>query len=152
MARGKSLLLSTDADPPIYHRGSPASPPLYKSLASSTRCTYSPPLVVPQFGRWQAALDVLDDIGDTADIVTYNAVLHALSLAGKSQQAVALLKRLQESKTVQVSRRHDVGENIMEKMAPLLSVVSLVWRTFGGRQRRLTLCATRRIMSDWWGP
>lgn len=48
-----------------------------------------------QFGRWELALKVLDEIGDLADIITYNSALHALSKAGQWEQAVALLHRME---------------------------------------------------------
>lgn len=59
-----------------------------------------------QFGRWELALKVLDEIGDVADIITYNSALHALSKSGQWEQAVALLHRMEAvgGATVRVCR------------------------------------------------
>lgn len=48
------------------------------------------------------ALDVLNQIGDMANVVTYNSVLHALSKGGACDEAVELLNRMKTEGRVDV--------------------------------------------------
>lgn len=52
------------------------------------------------------ALDVLNEIGDMANVITYNSVLHALSMGGACDQAVELLNRMKTEGRVHVRCGH----------------------------------------------
>ena len=52
------------------------------------------------------ALDVLNEIGGMANVITYNSVLHALSMGGACDQAVELLNRMKTESKVDVRCAH----------------------------------------------
>lgn len=72
-----------------------------------------------QFGLWEMALDVLNEIGVMANVITYNSVLHALSMGGACDQAVELLNRMKTEGRVDVRCGHfcDIQQQSMYVVA-----------------------------------
>lgn len=72
------------------------------SKHTDTHGTYSSLRPCTQFGLWEMALDVLNQIRDMANVITYNSVLHALCMGGACDQAVELLNRMKTEGRVDV--------------------------------------------------